>query len=119
MTPSYGIYSALRSKSGILVHAYRNGGALSLEGTGAGSVTAVPLARGVPGCDEAQDGVVQPLSDSSAALRSTQSSAVANQGQEPATSSHVRVGVGSMDAGVLLITHQTRDVRYVKRFNLR
>ena len=31
--------------------------------------------RGVPGCDDAHEGVVQPLSDSSAAFKSTQSSA--------------------------------------------
>ncbi len=54
----------------------------AFERTGAESVTAVPLARGVPGCDEAHDGVVQPLSDSSAALRSTQSSAGTEQGHK-------------------------------------
>jgi hypothetical protein len=42
-------------------------------GAGVSSCAAGPP-RGVPGCEDAHEGVVQPLSDSSAAFRSTQSS---------------------------------------------
>ena len=84
----------LPSRAGVAIAAVAPS---AFKGTGTPSSPAVPLARGVPGCDEAQEGVVQPLSDSSAALRSTQSSAGTRPGSEITyITSHKAKGGGSM-----------------------
>ena len=63
----------LPSAPGVAIAGLPCGGGF-MVGAGAASFAAGPP-RGVPGCEDAHDGVVQPLSDSSAAFRSTQSSA--------------------------------------------